>query len=113
MRMRRKVLSLIMAGAMALQVCPFTAESASVQGDEWYYETYYDREGNIVLRNVQYCGSESDIYVPEEIDGYPVIHFEFPYFFGEYNYNKDITIHIPDSVETDGSAEQMLPLIHI
>ena len=107
MRMRRKVLSLIMAGAMALQGCPFTAESASVQGDEWYYETYYDREGNIVLRDVQYCGSESDIYVPEEIDGYPVVQLDFLSFFGEYNYNKDITIHIPDSVQADGDAQLM------
>ncbi|MBP7187270.1 MAG: leucine-rich repeat protein [Ruminococcus sp.] len=101
MRIKQKVLSLISAAALAVQACPLAAYSSDDDlYNDWRFTNYYDSTGNMVVRDLVYFGSSDDIYVPEEIEGKPVIDIDMCEFLPKET-EGDITIHIPDSIEVE------------
>ena len=107
MKKRKIIISLAAAASLAFNTISFEASADRICSGEWKYTRYYDENGSIYVGDLSYTGADTEIFIPESIDGEPVKSLDLFTFFESDVIGSDdtITIHIPDDLEVEDMTE--------
>ena len=107
----KKILALILAFTMVFALCAFSSSSGSGQASytpvserKWQEYTVGDYKIKVfdATRDaaiVDYNGSDTEVVVPAELDGYPVTAIgEMAFYYSSYSAEKLLKVTLPDSV---------------